>query len=173
MKDIRRTGKHHTPPPVIMLLLHSLDEAYDLKAWHGPNLKGALRGIDADQARWRPAADRHNIWEVVVHAAYWKYAVRQRLTGGKRGSFSLRGSNWIGRTDSLTPRDWRDDIRLLDSEHAKLRKVVEELQSARVFRTVPKTRYTAAKLIFGVAAHDLYHAGQIQLLKRLSAGSTT
>lgn len=171
MKNARSAGKHRTSSPAIRLLLHTLDEAFDQKAWHGTNLKGALRGIDFRQARWRPAAGRHNIWEIVVHAAYWKYAVRQRLTGGKRGSFPLKGSNWIRRTGSLTPHDWRADIRLLENEHAQLRRVVEEIPPARVFRTVPGTRYAGAKLVVGIAAHDLYHAGQIQLLKRLSGGA--
>jgi uncharacterized damage-inducible protein DinB len=167
MKHTGTRTMHRTPPPVIALLLHSLDEAYDQKAWHGPNLKGALRGIDFRQAQWRPARGRHNIWEIVVHAAYWKYAVRQRLMGGQRGSFARRGSNWIRRTDELTQSDWRKDLILLQSEHKQLRATVEGLRSAGVFRTVPNTRYTAAKLIFGAAAHDLYHAGQIQLIKRL------
>jgi uncharacterized damage-inducible protein DinB len=164
MKGARKKATQHTP---VMLLLHSLDEAYNQKAWHGPNLRGALRGVDFRQAQWRPGSGRHNIWEIVVHAAYWKYAVRQRLTGGKRGSFARKGSNWIRQTDALTHRDWRKDLILLESEHRQLRAAVEALRSGDVFRIVPGTRYTGVKLIFGAAAHDLYHAGQIQLIKRL------
>ncbi|MDH3252851.1 MAG: hypothetical protein OEM41_08665, partial [Ignavibacteria bacterium] len=103
MKKKKTARQPRAFSPAIRLLLHSLDEAYAQQAWHGTNLRGALRGVDFRQARWRPGAGRHNIWEIVVHAAYWKYAVRQRLTGGKRGSFSLSGSNWIRRTDTLTP----------------------------------------------------------------------
>ena len=68
---------------VVRLLLAAIDEAYERKAWHGTNLRGALRGVTARQAAWRPAAGRHNLWEIALHAAYWKYAVRRRLTGEK------------------------------------------------------------------------------------------
>ncbi|MFQ5411533.1 MAG: DinB family protein, partial [Phycisphaerae bacterium] len=72
-------------PPEIALLLQNLDAAYDKAAWHGPNLKGSVRGLRVAQAVWRPRPKRHNIAEIVVHAAYWKYAVRRRLRGEKRG----------------------------------------------------------------------------------------
>jgi hypothetical protein len=79
--------------------LAALDEAFDRKAWHGTNLRGSVRGLDARDAAWRPGRGRHNIWELVVHAAYWKYTVRRRLTGEKRGSFPLPGSNWFTRPE--------------------------------------------------------------------------
>ena len=59
----------------LQFLLQLLDESYDRKSWHGPNLRGSLRGVTAEEAAWRPAAERHNIWEIALHAAYWKYAV--------------------------------------------------------------------------------------------------
>ena len=76
------------------LILALLAEGYEKRAWHGPNLKQSIRGLSAKQAAWRPGPGRHNIWELVVHAAYWKYAARRRI-GGKRGSFALKGSNFF------------------------------------------------------------------------------
>jgi hypothetical protein len=76
----------------LTLLLASIDEGFDRVAWHGPTLLGSLRGVTARQAAWRPFPHRHNIWEVTVHAAYWKYTYRRRLTGEKRGSFEPEGS---------------------------------------------------------------------------------
>jgi hypothetical protein len=72
----------------ISLLLHIVDEAYNHRGWHGPNLLGTLRGLSAEEAAWRPGEGRHNIWEIVLHCAYWKYAVRRRIAGLKRGSFT-------------------------------------------------------------------------------------
>src|SRR5690606_6403725 len=66
---------------VVPRLLHLLAEAFDQKAWHGPNLRGLLRGVTAERAAFRLHPDRHNIWELVLHCAYWKYAVRRLLTG--------------------------------------------------------------------------------------------
>ena len=148
-------------------LLELLDEAFDHRAWHGPNLRGSIRGVSLAAAAWRPMANRHNIWELVVHAAYWKYAVRRRLTGEKRGSFPLKGSNfWIRPVDG-TPGEWKRDVVLLVQEHLALKAAVTAFPASRLARRVPESAFTYAALIRGVAAHDVYHAGQIQLLKRL------
>ena len=146
------------------ILLALLDEAFDHAAWHGPTLRGALRGVTATQAGWRPGPRRHSIRELTVHAAYWKYAVRRRLTGEPRGSFALEGSNWFGGDAS---RAWKDDVRLLVEEHQKLRRAVAEFPSDRLHTALDQNKRTAAFTIRGIAAHDLYHAGQIQLIKRL------
>jgi uncharacterized damage-inducible protein DinB len=151
----------------IALLLRMLDEAYEKSAWQGPNLRGALRGVGASQAAWRPGAGRHSIWELVVHAAYWKYAVRRMLAGEKRGSFPEKGSNWFERPSSPTERAWKADIVMLDAEHRKLREAVAALRPAALRRKPRGSKRTADTLIYGVASHDVYHTGQIQLLKRL------
>ena len=76
----------------IELLLRLLDQAYNRQAWHGTNLRGALRGLSCEQALWRPARGRHNIWEIVLHAAYWKFCVRRHLTGQRDERFPRKGS---------------------------------------------------------------------------------
>src|SRR5579863_3952251 len=145
--------------PELKVLLDLLDEAFDKKSWHGPNLRGSIRGVTAEQAAWRPGADRHNIWELTLHCAYWKYVVRRRLAGEKRGSFVLAGSNFFKRPEELSEAAWKRDIAILVGEHAKLRS------------TVAGVRALAGHLhlIRGAAAHDLYHAGQIRLLRRMGA----
>jgi DinB superfamily len=151
----------------IKLLLKALDEAYSSKAWHGPNLRGSLRGVTAEMAAWRPGPKRHNIWEIAVHAAYWKYVVRRRLVGEKRGSFALKGSNWFLRPVEASERAWREELRLLESEHRRLREVIERVKPEELELAPAGSQVTNLTLIFGIAAHDIYHAGQIQLLKRL------
>lgn len=151
----------------IQLLLRMLDEAYSTKTWHGPNLKGSLRGLTARNAAWRPGPSRHNIWELAVHAAYWKYVARRRLSGEKRGSFSLKGSNWFARPVDSSEKAWRKDLALLDGEHERLKEVVASLTPAALRFTPVTSKVSNLALICGVANHDIYHAGQIQLLKRL------
>jgi hypothetical protein len=153
----------------IELLLDLLDQGYDTKAWHGPNLRGAIRRVSAEQAAWRSDRSRHTIAELVLHAAYWKYAVRRRLRGDKRGSFPLKGSNWIPLSGSLTDKEWRASVALLDDQHRKLRETVAGFPAAHLHQRSLGSRFTAVGLITGIAAHDIYHAGQIQVLKRLQA----
>jgi uncharacterized damage-inducible protein DinB len=153
--------------PLVKAALELIDEAFAKKAWHGPNLRGTIRGLGAAEAAWRPARGRHSVWELVVHAAYWKYAVRRRLSGEKRGSFALAGSNWFPRPDVADEKAWASDVRLLTAEHKKLRAVVAALRDRDLDRPAAGQRTTVRVLVRGIAAHDLYHAGQIQLLKRL------
>ncbi len=153
----------------LQVLLLALDQAYDRKSWHGTNLRGSIRGVSLKEAAWRPSSNRHNIWELVVHAAYWKYVVWRRLTGQQRGSFPLKGSNWFRRPEAGTEEEWRADLRLLDRTHRSLREAVERLPRRTVWQTPTGSAVSNASIVAGAAAHDLYHAGQIQLLKRLQA----
>ncbi len=153
--------------PSVAVLLALLDEAYDRRSWHGPNLRGSLRGLSAAQAAWRPAPRRHSAWEVTVHAAYWKYAAWRRLTGEKRGAFARKGSNWFDAASQPTPARWRADLALLAACHERLRSAVASLGDDDLARRTPDGREAIGRLVRGAAAHDFYHAGQIQLLKRL------
>jgi DinB family protein len=157
--------------PEVTQLVAILDQAYNKPSWHGANLRGSLRRVTAAQAAWRPAPARHNIWEIAVHAAYWKYAAARRFTGDARGSFPLKGSNWFRRPDgNARPLDkaWKADLALLDAAHAVLREAVTRLSARDLGRTPAGKKVSNFVLLSGIAAHDLYHAGQIQLLKRLT-----
>lgn len=144
------------------LVLALFDEGYSRKTWHGPNLRQSLKGVSARQAAWRPGPDRHNIWEFALHSAYWKYAVRRRIEGGKRGSFILKGSNFFPRPEKgkATEAAWRADLALLEREHKELESAIR-----RVLKTPRAKKLLPA--LYGVAFHDIYHAGQIRLLRRL------
>jgi hypothetical protein len=144
-----------------------IDEAYSGKSWHGPNLRGSIRGLTGAEAAWRPGRKRHSIQEIVVHAAYWKYVVRRRLRGGKRGSFQLKGSNWFLRPAREPGTSWKDDIALLENEHRLLRETISSLTESALPLTPAGGRVKRETLIRGIAAHDVYHAGQIRLIRRL------
>ena len=146
------------------LLLALLDEAYDKTSWHGPNLCGALRGLKEPDVDWRPARGRHSVRELAVHAAYWKYRVRRRLTGELDAAFALQGSDWFKQDRA---RSWAQELKLLAGEHRLLRAAVGAMSDRRINQPLLSSGATAAYLIRGIAAHDLYHAGQIQMLKRM------
>ena len=144
-------------------ILALLEEGYEQKTWHGPNLRQSLKGVSAKQAAWRPASGRHNIWELTLHAAYWKYAVRRKLEGGKRGSFILKGSNFFVRPEKgiVSNAAWRADLAILEKEHRAMEKSIREVLRKPVS---PKN----IRMLYGIVFHDIYHAGQIRLLRRLA-----
>jgi hypothetical protein len=158
----------------IASLLNLIDEGYDRKAWHGPNLRGTIRRVDAATAARSPGPGRKCIWEHVLHAAYWKYTVRRRISGEARGSFPLKGSNWLRRPDPNVHADewdraWKADVALLDDVHRTLRVAVTTFPAIRLEDVSPGGTWTFAFTIRGAAMHDTYHAGQIQLIKKMIA----
>ena len=153
--------------PRLSLLLHQLALAYDKRSWHGPNLRGSLRGVTLEVAIWRPQPGRHNIWELAVHCAYWKYRVCRLLSPTPPPSFSLKGSDWFERPLDSTPAAWAADLALLDEWHGQLLEVVRALDPARLEEKPAKSEFAGVELISGAAAHDFYHAGQIRLVRRM------
>jgi hypothetical protein len=153
--------------PRLRLLLDILDACYVRRGWHGTTLKGALRGVSPAEALWRPKPGRHNIWELALHMAYWKYCVRRRLLGDRAQSFGRPGSNWPRLPNRRDARTWKADLALLELEHQRLKAAVASFPVHALGRRRRGARWTAAEEIHGVAAHDAYHTGQIQLLKRL------
>ncbi|MGB6874518.1 MAG: DinB family protein [Candidatus Acidiferrales bacterium] len=152
-------------------LLALIEEGFQKPAWHGPNLRGALRGVRAEEAAWRPARGRHNIWEIAVHATYWKYAVTRRIAGSKQ-EFPEKGRNWFERglgkfTKAEAQKHWARDLALLAKTHKELRSTIAGVEDSSLDRPCRGSRQTVRQNLVGIAMHDVYHAGQIQLLRKL------
>lgn len=137
--------------------------------WHGgPNVLTVTRGVRASTAAWRPAPDRHTIWELVLHVAYWKYAVRRRLEGGETGSFPRTPSDFPAQPDPPTEEAWETDRALLKDEHYRFVRLVERFDAESLDDLNGQSgTWTCMDLLSGVVLHDTYHVGQIQLMKRL------
>lgn len=147
----------------IELLLAVLEQAYTRPTWHGTNLKQSLRGVTVEQALWRPAEGRHNIWEYALHCAYWKFAAQSRIRG-LEAEFP-RPFNDFPLINSGSAADWKKDLSFLGRCHKELSATVAGLEPEQLERKAG--RWTVQELVFGVANHDIYHAGQIQILRRL------
>jgi hypothetical protein len=154
------------PDAVKQLLIELIEEAYRGPAWHGPALKATLRGITRPETIWRPPSGRHSIWELTVHAAFWKYRVAQRLRPGGP-PFPLKGSNWFSVPAGAIGPAWRDATRLLEDQHERLVAALEQFPSAKLRARLPSIDQTAMTNVRGAALHDVYHAGQIQMLRRM------
>ena len=133
-----------------------LDEGYGPGAWHGPDLKAALADIGPDLAFWRPAPGRHNIAEIALHHAFYVRSVRGQLSGSTPEPFVLEGEDWFEASGLSWP---------------EIQRVVEEQQS-RLAEAVANTEPNEERfnLVLGITCHAIYHAGQVQLIKRLNAG---
>ena len=150
-------------------VLHLLDPPSGTRLWYGgATAIGSLRGVGHAQAAWKPGPDRHSIWELALHIAYWKYAVRRRLDDAvPRGAFPRSPANWPRMPDEPDEGAWKEDRALLRREHEALVAIARTLGPDDLDRRDAKGEYRALDLLFGVAAHDVYHTGQIQLMKRL------
>jgi hypothetical protein len=151
----------------IRLLLDVFDQAYTAPAWHGTPLKGTIRGLTVRDALWRPRPGRHTIWDLVLHTAYWKCMVRRRLLRDPEITFPRPGANFPALPARPDAAAWKRDRGLLDEEHARLRRAIAGLDGAQLARRAWRSKWSVAENVYGIASHDLYHAGQIQLIKRL------
>ena len=151
------------------LMRWNLQPAAGRRNWHGgPSPLGALRGVGAAEAAWRPTPRRKSIWELALHIAYWKYTVRRHLAGEALPRFPRSPSNFPAMPDPADERAWVRDVALLRDEHQRLVETVQALPARRLAeRPAARRRWTYGELVLGIAAHDAYHTGQIQLLKRL------
>jgi len=160
-----------TPPPDprISQLLVALDNSFARKGWHGPTLLGSLRGVSPEAAMWLPREDAHSIWQLLLHSAYWKYAVRKQIVR-ESPDFPRSPSNWpavtLDKRGRATGKAWRADVALLKEQHELLKAAVGQLDP-KLLTKIPKglKTFTYEQRILGVAAHDAYHTGQIQQLK--------
>jgi uncharacterized damage-inducible protein DinB len=145
-----------------------LRRAFDGSAWHGPALLELLEDIDAKTAAARSLPNVHSIWELVLHIAAWDGAVHRRLAGEK---LQLTGSENFPTVPRPTEALWRKAVSQAVRRHAALVKMVESLPESRLRDRVPGKRYDFYHMLHGVAQHELYHAGQIAILKKARSRS--
>ena len=140
-----------------------LHRAYAGGAWHGPALRQLLRGVTAKQAAARPIAGAHSIWELILHITAWTNAIRRR-TLGEALELSMRQN--FPSVGKATPAAWRETLKELGEAHRQLERAVARLPESRLEQTVPGRKHKVYFMLHGLVQHDLYHAGQIALLKK-------
>jgi hypothetical protein len=141
-----------------------LAEGYGPGAWHGADMRAALSDVTADIAFWRPKPERHNIAEIAVHHAYYQHSVRGRLGPGAIEPFVLEGEDWFEQS-SEAGLGWPTIRALVEDQQQRLTAVVSDIESGRV--NSPLSSDERFGLVLGITCHAVYHAGQVQLVKRL------
>ncbi|HXJ69927.1 MAG TPA: DinB family protein [Verrucomicrobiae bacterium] len=143
--------------------LDLLDRAYRAKAWHGPALLETLVGVDASMAAKRVVKGAHTIWELVDHLGSWNAIVAERLAGKTP---QVTPDMNFPRTPSPTPAAWKKSLARLAASQRKFRAAVAKFPESQLGRIRPGTKTSWNVLIHGQMQHQLYHAGQIAMLRR-------
>jgi uncharacterized damage-inducible protein DinB len=146
-------------------ILDQLKRAYEGTAWHGPSVREALAGVTARQAHARPLQNAHSIWELVHHIAVWENVGRRRLEGDRAQIDIASPEDWPP-ADDLSDAAWEQAKAALDRGHEALRRAIAGLDESRLNEPILEDLSTAYVTLHGVIQHDLYHAGQIAMLKK-------
>ena len=143
-----------------------LRRAFYGNAWHGPAVLELLKDVDAETAAAHPIADVHSIWELVLHIQAWDGAGLKRLAGK---TARLKGKQNFPPVPQPTEVAWREAVVSANRTHDKLVETVAGLPEKRLRDQVPGKRYDFHHMLHGIAQHELYHAGQIAILKKACA----
>jgi uncharacterized damage-inducible protein DinB len=144
-------------------LLDQMDRGWEGDAWHGPSVKRVLDNITAELAMQHPIRNAHSIWEIVNHVASWNRIVRHRLIGDPIEPTPEVDWPPVWDTSEVA---WKRTLESLDESRKLLRKTVEELKDDQLNEQLPGEGYTNYVMLHGLIQHDLYHTGQIAVLKK-------
>ncbi|HSE31769.1 MAG TPA: DinB family protein [Pyrinomonadaceae bacterium] len=141
--------------------------AFDGNAWHGPSVLALLEGVSASQAAARPIPAAHSIWQLVNHIAAWERACLRRLNGDPAQLTDEEDWPVVAETSETA---WQQTKQQLIDTHQELLQKISELDDGRLDQPIindPSTTYSSVYVtLHGGVQHDLYHAGQIALLKK-------
>jgi uncharacterized damage-inducible protein DinB len=148
------------------LIAEQLRSAFEGDAWHGPALLELLEDVGAATAAAKPLPDVHSIWELVLHVAVWDAAACRRMAGEKWQPEGTANFPLVPKRP--TEAAWRKCVAQAKKMHGVLVKTVAALPESRLRERVPGKKYDFYHMLHGVAQHELYHAGQIAILKKAS-----
>jgi uncharacterized damage-inducible protein DinB len=150
----------------ISRIIDQMDRALNGEAWHGPHLEELLKDVSAQQASAHPVKGAHSIWELVNHIAAWNLILASRASGSAVNVTTEQ--DWPQVTDT-SAASWKKALEDLRSARAKLRGNVEKMNDAQLDNIAPGKDHSLYVMLHGGVQHDLYHAGQIAVLKKALA----
>ena len=146
----------------VKFLRDQIETTYKGDSWHGPNLVNTLKGIDYKQAMKRPIEHRHTIWELTDHTSFWMEEVWKSVKDHK-GLEPDMDKNWpeMGATEE----EWQQSVARLEAAVNMVLDALAEWREEHLYEMVPGEKYTFKQMLHGAVHHNLYHAGQINLLR--------
>jgi uncharacterized damage-inducible protein DinB len=158
--------------PDVERVINELERQHDGDPWHGPSRSTILADVSAAEASWQPGAGAHSIWELVLHMRSWTREVERRLLGGTPAMPA--DGDWPSVIDT-SESAWADAQASLDASHGQLVANVRRLGTAYLSGRVGATKQQPAgtgishrAMLYSLAQHDVYHSGQVALLKRIA-----
>jgi uncharacterized damage-inducible protein DinB len=149
----------------ISRIADQLKRAFEGDAWHGPAVLEVLEGVNARSAAAKPLRGAHSIWEIVLHIAAWDGAIRRRMEGQ---ALQLSDEQDFPPVKDTSDSAWREALHTLRIRHAELIQGVLSMPDHRLTSQVPGKDYDFYHMLHGAVQHELYHAGQIALLKKVA-----
>jgi uncharacterized damage-inducible protein DinB len=143
------------------MLLEQLNRAFGGRAWHGPPLRDLLDGVTPEQAAAHPIEGAHSILEIVVHTGTWMDVVARRIAGSEVELTTEE--DW----SDVTKHDWNATVEELEHAQSRLADAVARLSTDRLNELIPGRSHNIHAEILGVIQHNIYHAGQIAILKKV------
>ena len=149
-------------PTTIAAMLKSV---VDGPAWHGPSVMELVESVSADQAKRKPIGDGHSIWELLLHMTAWQEYALEVLDG--KDAAPLEGkADWPPLPNPPKEDQWETTKRKFEGGMRELRERIIHLDDAQLHATVPQRDFPLKVLLHGLVHHNLYHGGQIALLRR-------
>ena len=145
-------------------IAEQLRNAFEGNAWHGPALLELLDDVDPATAASHPLPETHSIWELVLHIAAWDEAVNRRIV--ERKALQLKAAQNFPPVKDKSAAAWKQAVADVKKTHAALIKTTLGLSDKQLAERVPGKKYNIRFMLDGVAQHELYHAGQIAILKK-------
>ena len=142
-------------------IVEQLEQVHDGQAWHGPSVGESLADVSAAAAARRPIGAAHSIWEIVHHVRVTDALVRAHVTGEPL----VEEPEWPSVADTGDSA-WRAALDALEGTQRSLREAVARFPVGRLHQTIPGKPHSFWYELMGILHHDLYHAGQISLLKK-------
>ena len=147
----------------VKFLLDQIKTTFNGDSWHGPSLIKTLEEVDLEQAKDRPMGERHTIWELVDHTTYWLEEVKKSIQGNKHAEVDFE-LNWPKM--GATKEEWELSVKRLEAAVNMLLDELVRWTNEDLARMVPERDFTYKQMLHGVVHHNLYHAGQISILKK-------
>jgi uncharacterized damage-inducible protein DinB len=157
-------GKKERAMSELQRIEDQLQRAFEGNAWHGPAVRELLADVTAARAAAKPLPTAHSIWEIALHMATWEGVVRQRLQGEAVGDLPPE-HDWPPVRDT-SEAAWRQTIENLERANRALRGAIAQFDERRLGEQVPGKDHSVYTMLHGIIEHDLYHAGQIAVLKK-------